>query len=77
MRVMINACKIVVGKPQWKTALEKPTRRSEHSIKVYRLDRKMDWEGMDWIQVTQDRVQRWALANTAKNFKLHKRRAIS
>jgi len=29
--------------------------------------RETGWEGMDWIHLTQDRDQWWALVNTAMN----------
>jgi hypothetical protein len=30
----------------------------------------LGWEGVDWIHLTQDRDQRWALVNTVMNLRV-------
>jgi len=39
--------------------------------------RAIDWEGADWMQLAQDKVQLRDLANTVMNFRFHRRRGIS
>jgi hypothetical protein len=57
-----NACKILVGKPEWKTPRGKYRRRWEDKI---RQDLKeTEWESVDWIHLAQDRDKWWALMNT-------------
>jgi hypothetical protein len=57
-----NACRILVGKPEKKIPLGKPTYRHVDNIK---MDiRQVDWGDMDWIDLTQDRDQWKALVNT-------------
>jgi hypothetical protein len=51
-----------VGNLEGKRPLERPRRRWEDNIK---LDlREIGWDGMDWIDLTQDRDQWRALVNT-------------
>jgi hypothetical protein len=52
---MRNAYKILVGKPEGKRLLGRPKRRREDNI---RMDfRDIEWEGMDWMNLAQDRDQ--------------------
>jgi hypothetical protein len=61
MRQMKNAYKIMVGKPEGK----RPRHRREDSI---RMDlREIEWEGIEWIHLAQDRDQKWGLMNTVTN----------
>jgi hypothetical protein len=47
---------VLVGRPEWKRPLGRPTRRWEDNIK---LDlREMGFDGANWIRLSQDRV-RW------------------
>ena len=47
---------VLVGKPEGRRPLGRPGRRWEDNIK---MDiREMVWEGMDWIDVAEDR-DRW------------------
>jgi hypothetical protein len=48
-----NACTILVGKPTGKRPLGKPRRRWEDNIKMDL--REIEWGGIDWIDLTQDR----------------------
>jgi hypothetical protein len=60
-----NAYRMLVGKPVGKGPLERPKRRWVDSIK---MDiRKIEWYGMDWIDLAQDRDQWRGLVNTAMN----------
>jgi hypothetical protein len=60
-----NAYRILVEKPEVKRPLGKPRRRWENNIK---LDlREIGWDGMDWIDLTQDRDRWRAIVNTVMN----------
>jgi hypothetical protein len=48
-----NAYRILVGKPEGKGPLGRPRRRWVDNIKVDH--RELDWGGMDWIDLAQDR----------------------
>jgi hypothetical protein len=48
-----NICRILVGNPEGKRSLGRPRRKWENNIKVDL--RKMGWDGMDWIDLAQDR----------------------
>jgi hypothetical protein len=57
-----------VGKPEGKRLLGRPRRRWVHDIK---MDfREIDWDGMDWIDLAQDRDQPRALLNTVMNLQV-------
>jgi hypothetical protein len=51
-----NAYRILVGKPEGKGPLERPRRRWMDNIKMDL--REVGWDGMDWIDLAQDR-NRW------------------
>jgi hypothetical protein len=54
-----------VGKPEGKRPLGKPRRRWQDNI---RMDlRETGWNGMDWIDLAQDRDQWKALVYTVMN----------
>jgi hypothetical protein len=62
-----NAYRILVGKPEGKIPLLGRLRRSGvDSIKTHL--RGIGWDGMDWIDLDQDRDQGRALVNTVMNF---------
>jgi hypothetical protein len=48
-----NACRILAGKPEGKRPLRRPRRRRVDDIKIYL--REIGWDGMDWIDLAQDR----------------------
>jgi hypothetical protein len=52
----------MVGKPKGKRPLERPRRRWVGNIEIDL--REIGWDGMAWIDLTQDRDQRRALVNT-------------
>jgi hypothetical protein len=57
-----------VGKPEGK----RPLARARHSwmdnIKIDLIE--IGWDGMDWIDLAQDRDQRKALVNTVMNLRV-------
>jgi hypothetical protein len=57
-----NAYRILVGKREGKRRLEKPKRRWVDNIEIDL--REIGWDGMDWIDLAQDRDQWRALVNT-------------
>jgi hypothetical protein len=56
------------GKPEDKIPLGRPTCRWVDNIKMDL--REIEWDGMDWIDLAQDRDQRRALVNTVMNFRV-------
>ena len=61
--------RVLVGKPEGKRALERPTRRSEDN------NNKMDLQeegcgSMDWIDLAQDRDRWRALVSTVMNLRV-------
>jgi hypothetical protein len=63
-----NAYRILVGKPEGKRPLGR-------SIRTWMDNIKMDlgeigWDGMDWIDLADDRDQWGALVNTVMNFRV-------
>jgi hypothetical protein len=63
-----NACRILVRKPEGKRPLGRPRRRW---VDNYKMDlREIRWDGMDWIDLAQDRDQWRALENTAMNLRV-------
>jgi hypothetical protein len=63
-----NACRILVGKPEEKRPLGRPRLRLVVNIKMDL--REIGWDGMDWIDLAQDRDQWGALVNTVMNFRV-------
>ena len=44
-------------------------------VKMYL--KEMHWEGMNWINLAQDREKWWAVVNTLMNVGFHKMQVIS
>jgi hypothetical protein len=63
-----NAYRILVGKPEGKRPVGRPTRRWLGSIKIDL--REMEWGHMDWIDLAQDRDQWRALVNTVMDLRV-------
>jgi hypothetical protein len=63
-----NAYRILAGKPERKRPLGRPRRRWEDNI---RMDlREIGWDGMDWIDLPQDRDQWRAVVTTVMNLRV-------
>jgi hypothetical protein len=63
-----KSCRILVGKPEGKELLRRPRRRWVDSIKIYL--REIVWDGINWIDLAQDRDQWRALMDTVMNFRV-------
>jgi hypothetical protein len=63
-----NAYRILVGKPEGKRPLGRPRCRWLDNIKMDL--REIGWDGVDWIDMAQDRDQWRALVNTVLNLRL-------
>jgi hypothetical protein len=64
----MNAYRILVGKPEGKRPLGRPRCRWVDNIK---MDfREIRWDGMDWIELAQERDQWRALVNTVMNLRV-------
>jgi hypothetical protein len=62
-----NAYRILVGKPEGKRLLGKPRQMGDN----IKMDlREIGWDGMDWIDLAQDRDQWRALVNTVMNLRV-------
>jgi hypothetical protein len=63
-----HAYRILVGKPEGKRSLGRPRRRWMNNIKMDL--RGTEWDGMDWLDVAQDRDQWRALVGTVMNLRV-------
>jgi hypothetical protein len=63
-----NAYRILVGKPEGKRPLGRPRRRWVSNIKMDH--REIGGDGMDWIDLAQDREEWRALVNTVMNLRV-------
>jgi hypothetical protein len=63
-----NAYRILVGMPEGKGPLGRPRRRWVDNIKPDLRD--IGWDGMDWIDLPQNRDQWRALVNTVVNLRV-------
>jgi hypothetical protein len=63
-----NACRILMGEPDRKRPLGRPRRRWVNNIKMDL--RVIGWDGMDRIDLAQDREQWRALVNTLMNLRV-------
>jgi hypothetical protein len=68
LREKRKAYRILVRKPEGKRPLGRPRRRWVYNIKIDL--RKIEWDGMDWIDLAQDRDQWKALVNAVINFRV-------
>jgi hypothetical protein len=63
-----NAYRILVGKREGKRPLGRPKRKWVDNIEINL--REIGWDGMDWINLAQDRDQWSALVNTVMNLRV-------
>jgi hypothetical protein len=63
-----NAYRILGGKPEGKRPLERPRRRSVNNINMDL--REIGWDGMDWVDLAQDRDQWGPLVNMVMNLRV-------
>jgi hypothetical protein len=63
-----NADRIVVGKPERRRPLGRPRRRGGDNV-IMDL-REIGWDGIDWIDLAQDRDQWRDLVNTVMNLRV-------
>jgi hypothetical protein len=63
-----NAYRMLVGKPEGKRPLGRPRRRWVYNIKMDHGE--IGWDGMDWIDLGQERDQWRALLNTVMNIRV-------
>jgi hypothetical protein len=64
----MNAWRILVGKPEGKKPLGRPKRRWVDNIKMDLRD--IGWDGVEWIDMTQDRDQWRAFVNAVLNLRV-------
>jgi hypothetical protein len=62
-----NAYRILVGKPEGKRPLGRPRRRWVDNIKLDLIE--IGWDGVDWIDLAQDRDQ-WEVPEWLHNWQL-------
>jgi hypothetical protein len=63
-----NVYRILVGKPEGKRPLGRPRRRWVDNNKIDL--REIEWDGMDWINLAQERDQWRNLVNTVMNLRV-------
>jgi hypothetical protein len=63
-----NAYRILLGKPEGKRPLGRPKRTLVDNIKMDLIE--TGWDGVDWIDIAQDRDQWRALVNTVLNLRV-------
>jgi hypothetical protein len=63
-----NAYSILVGKPEGKRPLGRQRRRWVDNIKMDL--REIEWNGIDWIDLVQDRNQWRAFVNAVMNLRV-------
>jgi hypothetical protein len=63
-----NEYRILVGKPEEKRPLGRPRHRWVNNIKIDL--REVGWDGMDWIDLAQDRDRWRALVNAVMNLRV-------
>jgi hypothetical protein len=63
-----NAYKVLVGKPEGNRPLRRPRRGWVDNIKIDL--REIEWDGMDWIYLAQDRDQWRVRVNTVMNLRV-------
>jgi hypothetical protein len=70
MGAKMYAYRMLVGKPEGKRPLGRPRHKWVDNVKMDL--REIEWDGMDWIELAQDRDQWRALVNTVITFGFRK-----
>jgi hypothetical protein len=60
-----DAYRILVGRPEGRIPLGRPRPRWEDNVKMDLQE--VGWEGVDWIDMAQDRDRRRAVVNAVMN----------
>jgi hypothetical protein len=60
--------RVLVGKPEGKRPMGRPTHRWEDNVNVDLLE--VGCGGMDWIELAQDRARWWVLVNAVMNLQV-------
>jgi hypothetical protein len=68
MGIKWNEYRILVGKPEGKRTLSRPRSRWVDNIKMDLSD--IGWDGMDWIDLSQDRDQWRTYVHTVMNLRV-------
>jgi hypothetical protein len=63
-----NAYRILVGKPEGRRPLGRPRRRWVNNIKMDL--RGIEWDGVDWVDLAQNRDHWRAPVNTVMNLRV-------
>jgi hypothetical protein len=63
-----NAYRLLVGKPEGKRPLRRPTRRLVDNIRMELGE--VGWGGVDWIRLAQDRNRWRAIVNSVLNLRI-------
>jgi hypothetical protein len=63
-----NVYRVLVGKTEGKSPLERPRRKWEDGIKMDL--REIGWGGVEWIQVAQDRDRWRAVVSAVMNLRV-------
>jgi hypothetical protein len=63
-----GAYRILVGRPEGRRPLGRPSSRWEDNIKMDLQE--VGWEGMDWIDMAQDRDRWRVLVSAVMNFRV-------
>jgi hypothetical protein len=63
-----NVYRVLVGRPEGKRPLGRPRRRWEDNIKIDL--REIGIDGVNWIQLAYDRVQKRTFVNTVMNLRV-------
>jgi hypothetical protein len=68
MEEVRGACNILVGRPEGRKLLGRPSRRWENNIKIDL--REIGFGDVDWIHLAQNRDRWQALVNTVMNLRV-------